>query len=394
MTPGEAGSGTGRRQSEAGSQVEDPGLRIQGLDVSAYQIPTDGPDGKESDGTLEWSSTTIVVVEAHAANTVGLGYTYCDAAAAHLIDSQLKGAVLGKNPLLIGAIWRSVMDQLRNVGRPGVGAMALSALDIALWDLKAKLLGLPLFRALDAFHEGVPVYASGGFCNYPLDRLAAQVSGWVERGISRVKIKTSRYPDQDAERLSACRAAIGDTPQLFTDANGALTRKQALYWARRFREEWQVSWMEEPVSSDDREGLRLLRDNAPGGLDIAAGEYGFVLRDFHDLLQAGAVDCLQADVTRCGGISGLLQVSGLCSARSMDLSAHCAPTASAHAFCAVERMRHIEYFHDHVRVERMLFDGTLSPTGGALNPDPSRPGLGIELKRRDAEPYLGYHSKS
>ncbi len=366
---------------------EKSGATIDKLDIAAYTIPTDGPDGREADGTLQWSSTTMVVVEVHAAHKVGIGYTYADTSAAQLIASKLKNQVVGKDPLMVSTIWRDQMALLRNVGRPGVGAMALSAVDVALWDLKAKLLGLPLFKALDSFHTGVPVYGSGGFCNYTLDRLVNQVSDWVEQRIPRIKIKTSRHPDQDPERLSACRKAIGEAPVLMVDANGALTRKEALYWAWRFREDYRVAWFEEPVSSDDREGLRLIRDQGPPGLDVAAGEYGFVLRDFVDLLRAGAVDCLQADVTRCGGITGLLQVAGLCSAHSLDLSAHCAPTISAHAFCAVERLRHLEYFHDHVRIEHLFFDGVLSPAGGALQPDPSRPGLGIEFKRKDAERY-------
>ncbi|MGC8492465.1 MAG: enolase C-terminal domain-like protein [Syntrophobacteraceae bacterium] len=367
-------------------------VTVEKLLVTACKIPTDGPEGKESDGTLEWNATTMILVEAHAGKTVGIGYTYGNIAAAMLVENKLKALVEGKDPLQVAPLWRTQMEALRNIGKPGVGSMAVSAVDIALWDLKAKLLGLPLYRALDSFHEGVPVYGSGGFCNYPLSRLAEQVSGWVEQGIPRIKIKTSRCPDKDPERLSVVRSAIGDVPVLMTDANGALSRKEALYWAWRFRDDWQVAWFEEPVSSEDLEGLRLLRDKGPPGLDIAAGEYGFVLRDFHELLRAGSVDCLQADVTRCGGITGLLQVSGLCSAHSIDLSAHCAPTISAHAFCAVERLRHLEYFHDHVRIEHMLFDGVPSPLGGVLTPDRSRPGLGIELKRPDIEKYVVYRS--
>lgn len=369
------------------NREEKSGISIDSLDVAVYTIPTDGPEGEESDGTLKWESTTMAVVHVGADNAVGVGYTYADASAAKLVESKLKGMVVGRDPFLVSSIWRDLMSEIRNAGRPGVGSMAVSAVDVALWDLKAKLLGLPLYKTVDAFHDSVPVYGSGGFCNYSLDRLVSQVSGWVGQGIPRVKIKTSRHPDQDPERLSACRRAIGDAPALMTDANGALTRKEALYWAWRFREEWGVAWMEEPVSMDDREGLRLIRDQGPPGLDVAAGEYGFVLRDFVDLLRDGAVDCLQADVTRCGGITGLIQVGGLCSAHSLDLSAHCAPAISAHAFCAVERLRHLEYFHDHVRIERMLFDGVRPPQRGVLSPDPTRPGLGIEFKRQDAEPY-------
>ncbi len=369
------------------------GPRVERLDVSAYTVPTDGPGGEEADGTLIWRSTTMVVVEVHAGGVVGLGYSYGDVATAHLVDSKLRARVVGKDARSVPAIWRDQMETLRNAGRPGVGSMAVSAVDIALWDLEAKLLGVPLYRALGAFRERAPIYGSGGFCNYPVDRLVSQVAGWVERGIPRVKIKTSRRPEQDPARLSACRAAIGQAPVLMTDANGALTRKQALDWARRFREEWDVAWFEEPVSSDDCRGLRLIRDHGPPGLEVAAGEYGFILRDFVDLLEAGAVDCLQADVTRCGGITGLLEVAGLAAAHHIDLSAHCAPAVSAHAFCAVERLRHLEYFHDHVRVEEMLFDGALSPEDGHLCPDPARPGLGIELRRQDAERYLVHRSR-
>ena len=139
---------------------------------------------------------------------------------------------------------------------------------------------------------------------------------------------------------------------------------------------------EEPVSSDDLEGLRLIRDSGPAGLEIAAGEYAYVPADFRNLV--GCVDCLQADVTRCGGITGLLSASGLANAHSIDISAHCAPAISTHAFCAVERRRHLEYFHDHVRIEAMLFDGVTEPEDGVLRPDRSRPGNGLELRHRDA----------
>ncbi|MEV8565400.1 enolase C-terminal domain-like protein [Streptomyces sp. NPDC051322] len=360
---------------------------IDAVEVHAFEVPTDGPDGVEQDGTLGWDSTTMVLVEVRSGGTTGIGYTYGDVSVASFIESKLASTALGSCALSPPAIWHRMFAGIRNAGRPGVGAMAVSAVDVALWDLKARLLEQPLTAVLPAFHDEVPVYGSGGFTNYPPERLADQLSGWVEQGIGRVKLKTSRRPDEDPGRLSAVRRAIGDGPELFTDANGALTAKQALYWSRRFAEEWGVTWFEEPVSSADFEGLRLVREKGPGGLDVAAGEYAFVLRDFVNLIEARAVDCLQADVTRCGGITGLLHVSGLSAAHLIDLSAHCAPAVSAHAFCAVDRLRHLEYFHDHVRVERMVLDGTLSPVGGALRPDTGKPGLGLEVKWTDAERY-------
>ncbi len=360
---------------------------VQSIAVHAFEFPTDGPDGKEQDGTLTWSSTTMILVEARAGGVSGIGYTYGDASVAALIESKLASVVTGMDAFAPPAAWRQMSVQLRNAGQPGAGAMAISAVDIALWSLKAALLGLPLYRALPAFRNEVPIYGSGGFTNYPLQRLAEQVRGWAAQGIPRMKLKTSRDPEADPARLAAVRKEAGDGVELFTDANGALTRKSALYWAERFAGEWGVCWFEEPVSSQDLEGLRLLRDRGPAGLDITAGEYGFVLPDFAALLNARAVDCLQADVTRCGGVTGLLQVGGLAEAHQVDLSGHCAPMVSAHALCGVPTVRHLEYFHTHVRIEGVAFDGVPGPEGGALRPDPERPGLGVEVRWADLEPY-------
>ena len=356
----------------------------------AFTVPTDGPGGVESDGTLEWDSTTMVLVEVCSGGQGGIGYTYGELSVATFIESKLAPVVLGADASTPATNWRRMFSAIRNAGQPGLGAMAISAVDIALWDLHARLLQQPLFRLLPAFRDGVPVYGSGGFTNYPLDRLVQQLAGWVGQDIPRVKLKTSRDPAADPARLSAVRKAIGDEPELFVDANGALSRKAALRWADRFADEWGVCWFEEPVSSRDLTGLRLLRDRGPGGLDIAAGEYGYLLSDFAQLVNAEAVDCLQADVTRCGGITGLLQVGGLAAAHEIDLSAHCAPAVSAHAFCAVPRLRHLEYFHDHVRIERMAFTGAPSPVGGALCPDPAIPGLGLTVRWDRLCPYQVY----
>ncbi|MFE1034409.1 enolase C-terminal domain-like protein [Streptomyces sp. NPDC058807] len=366
---------------------------VDAVDVHAFEVPTDGPDGREQDGTLEWDSTTLVLVRVHAGGRTGLGYTYGNLSVATFTESVLAPVIEGGAVSSPPALWERMGARMRNAGRPGVGAMALSAVDVALWDLKARLLGLPLVHLLPARHDRVPVYGSGGFTNYPLDRLTDQLSGWVEQGIPRVKLKTSRDPEADAERLTAVRRTVGDGPELFTDANGALGRKEALYWAHRFHDEWDVRWFEEPVGSADLEGLRMLRDRGPARLEITAGEYAFTAQDFANLTDGPAVDCLQADVTRCGGITGVLEVAGLSATRHLDLSAHCAPAVSAHAFCAVRRLRHLEYFHDHVRVERLLFDGAPSPDGGALRPDPGRPGLGLDVRWPDAEPYRVYGTR-
>ena len=359
-----------------------PEAPVTRVDVSAYVVPTATP---ESDGTLEWNATTLVLVECEAAHTHGVGFTYADTATARLIADKLRALVIDRDAFAIADCWNAMVRQIRNLGRPGIASMAIAAVDNALWDLKARLLEVPLVRLLGEVRRAVPVYGSGGFTSYSTEALVAQLSGWVDRDIARVKMKVGRDPAADRERVRTARKAIGDA-ELFVDANGAYARKQALALASAFNSAG-VSWFEEPVSSDDLDGLRLLRDTAPPGMDITAGEYGYDLGYFRAMLQAGAVDVLQADATRCAGITGFMRVAALCEAFRVPLSSHCAPSIHVHPCCAATPVRHLEYFHDHVRIEEMLFDGALAARRGMLEPDRSRPGMGLDFKRADAARY-------
>jgi L-alanine-DL-glutamate epimerase-like enolase superfamily enzyme len=286
----------------------------------------------------------------------------------------------------IRSIGSLLARSIRNLGRPGITSMAISAIDIALRDLKAQLLDLPLCKLLGMVRDRIPTYGSGGFTSYSIEQLQKQLESWNEMGVRWVKMKVGRHRDQDLERIIAARKAVGDDTGLFVDANGAYDRREALTMANGFAT-FGVSWFEEPVSSDDLEGLSWLRNRSPSILEIAAGEYGYELYYFRRMLEVGAVEVLQADATRCGGISGFLQAGILAEAFQTPLSSHCAPQIHLHVACAVGACRHVEYFHDHARIEQMLFEGTLSPIGGDLQPDLSRPGLGIEFKRKDAEKY-------
>jgi L-alanine-DL-glutamate epimerase-like enolase superfamily enzyme len=359
------------------------GVPVEAVQVSAFTIPTSSP---EADGTLEWDKTTIVLVDVTAGGERGIGYTYADVAAAKLIDGLLTKEVKGLDAMSPASAWNAMVRRIRNLGRPGICSMAIAAVDAALWDLKAKLLDLPLVTLLGQVRRSVPLYGSGGFTSYSIEQLQRQLGGWVEQGIPRVKMKIGTHPEQDFARVRAAREAIGPDAELFVDANGAYSRKQALQMAERFAE-LNVTWFEEPVSSDDLEGLRLLRDRAPAGMDIAAGEYGYDLPYFRRMLDAGAVDVLQADGTRCAGITGFMEVAALCQAHCMSLSAHTAPAFHMHVCCAATPLRHLEYFHDHIRIEHMLFDGVPQPVNGELRPDLSRPGIGMEFKRADAQRF-------
>lgn len=360
-------------------------IDIDRLDVAVYRVPTDQP---ESDGTLKWDHTDVVLVQLAAGGSTGIGWSYASPAAGKLVKEPLREAVVGQSAMAVEGIWLEMNHRLRNVGRPGAGFMALSAVDVALWDLKAKLLGVALADLFGGARNGVPIYGSGGFTSYTDERLAEQLGAWTQAGIPRVKMKVGREPEADPHRVQVARRAIGEKTELFVDANGAYTRKQALSLAQQFREECNVCWFEEPRPSDDLEGLRLVRDRGPAGMDIAAGEYGDQSEYFRSMLSTGAVDCLQADATRCGGYTGFLKVAAICEAFQMPLSAHCAPQLHAHVGCAVGPLRHIEYFHDHNRIDRMLFDGSLEPQKGMLCPDRRRFGHGMVLKEGEVERYL------
>ncbi len=357
-------------------------VSIHDIDARAYTIPTDGP---ESDGTASWDSTTIVIVEVRAGSALGLGYTYTDRSAALLIRGVLSRAIVGLDAFAIPAAHQAMLRAIRNAGRSGVVATAISAVDTALWDLKAKLLGKPLCTLFGMAREEIPLYGSGGFTSYSLNRLKDQLGQWAHEGLRWVKMKVGSEPDKDPQRVEAARQAIGEAG-LFVDANGAYSRKQALHLAGLF-DEMRVEWFEEPVSSDDLEGLRLLRDRAPVRMEIAAGEYGYDGFYFRRMLDAAAVDVLQADATRCLGFTGLAQVDALCATHGIPLSLHCAPALHLHAALSLRQLRHQEWFYDHARIEHMLFDGAPEPYRGSVRADLSRPGLGLELQRSALEKF-------
>lgn len=358
-------------------------VAIAAVTVANYTIPTDAP---ESDGTLQWDRTTIVIVTVRGGGEQGLGYTYADGATAALIHDVLCEVVTGMDAMAPGAAYLAMWKRIRNLGRPGICSMAISAVDAALWDLKARLLGVPLVMLLGAVREGAPVYGSGGFTSYSDKQLEKQLGGWAREGMAAVKMKIGRDPQQDRQRVRTARKAVGSETRLYVDANGAYTPRLALEQAEMLSEH-DVRWFEEPVSSDDLEGMRFVREHAPVRMQIAAGEYAYTGFYFQRMLSAGAVDVLQADMTRCGGVTGFLQAAALCEAWNVPLSSHTAPGLHVAVACAATPFTEMEYFHDHVRIERMLFDGGPQLVKGELRPDLSRPGNGLELRRADAEKF-------
>jgi L-alanine-DL-glutamate epimerase-like enolase superfamily enzyme len=361
-------------------------VTITDVTASAYTIPTDQPEG---DGTLAWEATTMVVATVGDGDLRGLGWTYAGTGAVAVIADQLTPVVTGGDTSGIPRLAEAMARACRNLGRPGLVACAISAVDIALWDLRARQLGVALVDLFGRARDSVPVYGSGGFTTYDDRATTAQLATWVDDwSIPRAKIKIGQSwggdPGRDLQRVALARQVIGDA-ELYVDANGGYLAKQAIRLGQVMADDYHVTWFEEPVSSDDLAGLARVRDGFSG--DVAAGEYGYTLDYFAKMLGAGAVDCLQADVTRCGGYSVWRQAAALADAHHLQVSGHCAPNLHAHVAAAVPNLRHVEYFHDHHRIETMLFDGTLPPDGGTMTPDRSRPGHGLTFRDAEAARY-------
>jgi L-alanine-DL-glutamate epimerase-like enolase superfamily enzyme len=359
---------------------------IESVEAAVYTVPTDAP---EADGTLTWDSTVMTLVQARAGGQCGTGWTYGSAACAAVVSGKLAAIVRGRDPMDVGGALEAMVRAVRNDGRPGAVGYAVSAVDVALWDLKARLLGVSLPRLLGAVRSEVPVYGSGGFTTYSGRQLHDQLAGWaLEQRIPRVKIKVGESwgtaAGRDLERMARARKVIGPDTELFIDANGGYGRKQAVR-VMSAAADLDVRWFEEPVSSDDLDGLREVRNAVQA--DVTAGEYGYDLTYFRRMCAAGAVDCLQADVSRCGGITEWLRAAAVAASHGLEISGHCAPHLHAAAATAVPNLRHLEWFHDHVRIESMFFDGALDPAGGTVRPDPDAPGLGLTLRAADAERY-------
>lgn len=342
-------------------------MKVQKIDVAVYRIPTDGP---EADGTIHWDSTTMVLVEVTADSGLqGLGFSYASSAAAPIIRDTLAPIVVNNPVEEVGSAWTAMIKAVRNMGRQGVASTAISAVDIALWDLKARAAGQSLSRLLGGFTEAVPIYGSGGFTSYSEARLAEQLGGWAAQGIPRVKMKIAKdwgsKPEEDIARIQVALKAIGPSTELFVDANGGYGLKQAIRLAHRF-EEMGILYFEEPVSSDQLEQLAFMRRHTQ--LDVAAGEYGYDPYYFREMLKARAVDIMQADATRCLGITGWLQAADLAHAYAIPFSAHTSPSVHAQAGCGAPQLSHVEYFYDHARIEQMMFDGVLLPEGASCGP--------------------------
>jgi L-alanine-DL-glutamate epimerase-like enolase superfamily enzyme len=353
---------------------------IASVTVSVRRFPLPEP---ESDGTLTWDATTAVIVSLEAGGHTGLGWTYSSPAAAVIIAEHFADILDERDAFDISGGWQAMHRAGRNFGTRGLFMQALSAVDIAWWDLKARLLGVSLVDLFGASRDRVPIYGSGGFTNLAAGQLEEQVAWWQSVGCTAMKIKIGEAwgsrADRDLERVGQLRQLAGADAQLMVDANGGYTVAQARRVGARL-DDLGVAWFEEPVSSDDVAGLAAVR--ATVRCDVAAGEYAADDYEVGRLLPV--VDCLQLDATRCGGYTGFLAGAAQARAHNLPVSAHCAPALHTPVAAAVSNLRHVEWFADHARLESQLVAGAPEPIDGRLPVNRHDPGHGMSLRRAAA----------
>lgn len=344
--------------------------------AQARTFPTPQP---EADGTLTWDSTTAVTVVVDDGRERGCGWTYSSSAAATLIDDQLAPVISDLDELNPRSAWTAMIRACRNIGATGLVMQAISAVDIALWDLHARRLDVALPDLWGRVRARCPIYGSGGFVTESSAQLRGQIEQWAEMGCSAMKIKIGEewgaYLSRDLERVHILVDAAPAGTACMVDANGAYTYAQA----RRIGEQLDdlgITWFEEPVTSDDPKSLARLRDVLR--TDVAAGEYAWTVDDMR--ATAESVDCLQLDVTRCGGYTGWWTGVAIAASRHLSVSAHCAPALHVPIALSTNNFRHLEYFVDHVRIEPELATGVPAVVDGALE---SGAGAGHGLRLRD-----------
>jgi len=360
-------------------------VNVDEVRAAAYTVPT---AGTEADGTLCWEATTVVVVTARAGDTTGTGWSYGHAGAVSVINDLLAKAVKGCDAMAVPRCHAAMRLITRNDIVPGLIGIGLSAVDVALWDLKARLLDVSLVDLFGRARATVPVYGSGGFTTWSDEQTTERLGELVHgaEGIRAVKLKIAEEwgsnERRDLHRIEVVREAVGTGCDVMVDANGGYQAKQAARVAREAAG-LGVVWFEEPVSSDHLAQLALLRGIIEP--EVAAGEYGTDPLYFRRMCAAGAVDCLQVDATRAGGYTGFLAAAAVAASFGLQVSAHCAPSLHFPVCASIPNLRHVEWFFDHRRGDAMLFHGAARVRGGAMEMG-AGPGHGMTL-RGDVEKF-------
>lgn len=349
-------------------------MKIRDLQADHYRITLPVALSDSTHGIIEgFELVTVRVRDADGAE--GVGYTYTvgtgGAAVRALLARDLAPRLAGREAEDIEALWQLMWWTLHYGGRGGAQALAISAVDIALWDLRARRQGAPLWRVLGGFDPRVPCYAGGIDLELPLDRLLRQTADNLARGFRAIKMKVGRPGlREDVERVRAMRAHLGRDFPLMADANMCWTVDEAIRAARALRDQ-DLIWLEEPTIPDDVPGhARIVRE---GGVPIAAGENLHTLHEFRALITAGGVTFPEPDVTNCGGITTFMKICHLAEAFNLPVTSHGAHDVTVHLLAAVPNRSYLEAHG--FGLDRYIESPLRIQEGNAVAPD--RPGHGV-----------------
>lgn len=355
------------------------GAAISGVRLSLYRVPLDAPvsDAKVATGRQHPLGDVDVLVARITSDDglEGLGFAYSKRAGGPALFAharQLAPLLIGQDPLDTGRIWERLLWAGASVGRQGVAAQAIAAVDIALWDRKAKLAGISLAKLLGRYRSSIRCYdTGGGFLSASTDAVVRSAGAALERGIGGIKVKVGGDPREDIGRVRAVRAAIGDRTPLMVDANQQWDRSTARSVGRRLAE-LDLTWIEEPLDAYDIAGHASLRQ----ALDtpIASGEMLGAVGDIRRFLEADALDVVQPDAPRLGGITPFRRVMELADEHAVTVAPHFATEIHVHLAAAQPKEGWVEWFDwlAPLWVERLELRA-----GRVLVPD--RPGIGLTL---------------
>jgi L-alanine-DL-glutamate epimerase-like enolase superfamily enzyme len=352
-----------------------PLMKIRDIQTTLLSVPLNPPiaDATHVLHHIQWILVKVLTDEGLQGNSLMLTFDYGPELLRGIIDVELKKLLLGKDPRDIAGLWQACFSHCEYIGQTGVAAWGIAAVDIALWDLLGQQLGVPVCRLLGSNRDRVPVYGSGGWLSYSVDELLGEVTGYLKRGFTMVKMKVGRADiRQDAERVRAVRHAIGDKVGLMVDANQAWTAQQAISFARQV-EDQDIYWFEEPVAKDDFEGYCqvAVKSNIP----IATGEREYSLDAFREFLTRGAAAILQPDILRIGGLTQALKVAHLAQAFHRRVAPHFYKEIDVHLLAAIPNGLFLEYFSwlDDLLLHPLEIENGMAKV-------PARPGLSLEFK--------------
>jgi L-alanine-DL-glutamate epimerase-like enolase superfamily enzyme len=349
---------------------------VKDIEVFHVTTPLDAPVS-DSSFTIRNSGMVVVRVIVNP-ELSGYGMTF-SVPVAEYIHRTLKPVVTGRDPVCVETAWNAMRSATRSAGRKGVALLAMSAIDIALWDLRGKILGLPIYKLLGGSNCLIPVYASGGWLSYTLEQTVEEAKKNVADGYRTIKIKIGAEGGKnlraDVKKIEAVRSAIGDEIDLIVDANGIWDASTAIRFAQMVKD-CNVSLFEEPVDADDIPGLRRVRETIQ--IPVATGENEYTKYGMRDLVLGEAVDVVQCDITRAGGFTEMQKISAIASAWNLRFAPHAWEFAGAHLMSDAPHALYLEKLSIQERIfQKAIFNYPLPRNGFYEIPD--KPGLGVEF---------------